>query len=204
MKKLLFLLSFYLLFSPLFGQTPKPSVFVIPPKIKGELSDIQIKFLLITLDDYLSSNFDVSPPPQNNSGECLTGCNFFQLEIEEKDGDTKLSLRRTSDEYRKKETKLCVSCNTTELNEILKILVGNLVRGRIIEKNIVKDDQHKGVLFLRSVNGAFSWYKKGDEDKDGKYEGEIFNGIPSNEGTLTWPDGEKYTGQWKDGRKNLL
>ena len=119
MKKLLFLLSFYLLFSPLFGQTPKPSVFVIPPKIKGELSDIQIKFLLITLDDYLSSNFDVSPPPQNNSGECLTGCNFFQLEIEEKDGDTKLSLRRTSDEYRKKETKLCVSCNTTELNEIL-------------------------------------------------------------------------------------
>ena len=52
------------------------------------------------------------------------------------------------------------------------------------------------------MNGEFSWYKKGDEDKDGKYEGGILNGIPSNEGTLTWPDGEKYTGQWKDGRKN--
>tara|TARA_B100001123_G_scaffold167409_1_gene192768 strand:+ start:397 stop:609 length:213 start_codon:yes stop_codon:yes gene_type:complete len=51
MKKLLFLISFYLLISPLFGQTSKPPIFVIPPKIKGELSEIQIKFLLITLDD---------------------------------------------------------------------------------------------------------------------------------------------------------
>ena len=97
MKKLIFSVVLYFVLPPLFGQTSKPPVFVIPPKIKGELSDIQIKFLLITLDDYLSSNFDVSPPPQNNSGECLTGCNFFQLEIEEKDGDTKLSLKRTSD-----------------------------------------------------------------------------------------------------------
>ena len=114
MKKLIFLLSFYLLVSQLFGQTSKPSVFVIPPKIKGGLSDIQIKFLLITLDDSLSNYFDVSPPPQNNSGECLTGCNFFQLEVEENDGDSRLSLLRKSDEYNKKETKICVSCNTTE------------------------------------------------------------------------------------------
>ena len=82
MKQLFFLVSFYLLFSPTFGQTSKPPVFVIPPKIKGKLSEIQIKFLLITLDDSLSSYFDVSPPPQNKSGECLTGCNFFQLEID--------------------------------------------------------------------------------------------------------------------------
>ena len=103
----------------------------------------------------MSNYFDVSSPPQNNSGECLTGCNFFQLEIEEKDGDTKLSLRRTSNEYRKKETKLCVNCYTTEFNEILKMLVENLVSGRIIEKNIVKESTLK--------NGAFeflTWCKK--------------------------------------------
>ena len=201
-KKLLILLSIYLLFSPLFGQTSKPSIFVIPPTIKGDLSDIQIKFLLITLKESLSNNFDVSPPPQNKSGECLTGCNFIQLGIEKNDGSTLLSLKRTTDELSKKEKKLCVSCNTTELNEMLKNLVENFVTRKKIEKNFVKEKKHKGVLFLRSVNGSFSWYKKGDEDKDGKYEGEIFNGIPSNEGTLTWPDGEKYTGQWKDGRKN--
>ena len=202
MKQLLFLISFYLLFSPLFGQTSKPPVFVIPPKIKGELSEIQIKFLLITLDDSLSSYFDVSPPPQNKSGECLAGCNFFQMEILEEDGVSQLSLKWKSDDFSKIESKHCVRCNTTELNEKLKDLVENLVRGRKFEKNIVEEKKRKGVLFLRSVNGEFRWYKEGDEDKDGKYEGTILNGIPISEGTLTWPDGEKYTGEWKDGRKN--
>ena len=133
-KKLIFLLSFYLLFTPLFGQISKPSVFVIPPKIKGELSEIQIKFLLITLDDSLSSYFDVSTPPQNKSGECLTGCNFFQLEIEKHDGESRLSLVMISDEYRKKESKLCENCNTTELNEMLKNMVENLVNQKKYEQ----------------------------------------------------------------------
>ena len=202
MKQLLFLVSFYLLFPPLFGQTSKPPVFVIPPKIKGKISEIQIKFLLITLVDSLSSYFDVSPPPQNKSGECLAGCNFFQMEILEEDGVSRLSLKWKSDDFRKIESKHCVRCNTTELNEKLKDLVENLVSGRKFENNFIEEKKHKGVLFLRSVNGEFRWYKEGDEVKDGKYEGTILNGIPINEGTLTWPDGEKYTGEWKDGRKN--
>ena len=149
MKKLLFLVSFYLLYYPLFGQSPKPPVFVIPPKIKGELSEIQIKFLLITLDDSLSSYFDVFPPPQNKSGECLAGCNFFQMEILEEDGISKLSLKWKSDDFSKIESKHCVRCNTTELNEKLKNLVENLVSGRKFEKRIVEEKKHKGVLFLR-------------------------------------------------------
>ncbi len=202
MKKLIFLLSFYLLFSPLFGQTSKPSVFVIPPKLKGDLSEIQIKFLLITLGDSLSSYFDISPPPQNKSGECLTGCNFFQVEVEEKDGGYQLSLKWESDDFSKIESNHCVRCNTTELNDKLKDLVENLVIGKKGKNEFVEEKNQKGVLFLRSVNGGFRWYKEGDEDKDGKYQGIISNGIPSNEGILTWPDGEKYTGEWKDGRQN--
>ena len=152
MKQLLFLISFYLLFPPLFGQTSKPPVFVIPPKIQGELSEIQIKFLLITLDDSLSSYFDVYPPPQNESGECLAGCNFFKMEISVEDGVSQLSLKWKSDDFRKIESKHCVRCNTTELNEKLKDLVENLVSGRKFEKNIVEEKKHKGVLFLRLVN----------------------------------------------------
>ena len=202
MKQLFILVSFFLLFPPLFGQSSKPPVFVIPPKIKGELSDIQIKFLQITLDDSLSSYFDVSHPPQNESGECLAGCNFFQMEISEEDGVSQLSLKWKSDDFRKIESNHCVRCNTTELNEKLKDLVENLVSWKKFEKNFVEEKKHKGVLFLRLVNGEFRWYKEGDEDKDGKYEGTILNGIPISEGTLTWPDGEKYTGEWEDGRQN--
>ena len=43
------------------------------------------------------------------------------------------------------------------------------------KQNIVKENKHKGVLFLRSVNGEFRWYNEGDEVKDGKYEGIILN-----------------------------
>jgi len=124
------------------------------------------------------------------------------MEILEEDGVSQLSLKWKSDDFSKIESKHCVRCNTTELNEKLKDLVKNLVSGKKFEKNFVKEKEHKGVLFLRSVNGEFRWYEEGDEDRDGKYEGEILNGIPSSEGELTWPDGEKYTGEWKDGRQN--
>ena len=105
MKHLFFILSFFLLFTPVFGQTSKSSVFVIPPIVKGGISDIHIQFLLITLDDALSIYFDISPPPQNKSGQCLTGCNFFQLEIEKYNKFTRLSLNVTSDQDKKTETK---------------------------------------------------------------------------------------------------
>ena len=202
MKHLLLLVSFYLLFSPLFARSSKPPVFIIPPKIEGQLSDIQIKFLLITLNDSLSSYFDVSPPPQNKSGECLAGCNFFQMEIIEEDGVTQLILKWKSDEFTKIESNHCARCNTTELNEKVRVLVENLVSDKTFGGNFVEEKKFKGVLFLRLVKGEFRWYKDGDEDKDGKYEGVILNGLPSNEGILTWPDGEKYIGEWEDGRQN--
>ncbi|MBS1255878.1 MAG: hypothetical protein MAG581_01688 [Deltaproteobacteria bacterium] len=202
MKHLLFILSFILLVSPLSGQSSKPPGFVIPPIIKGNLSDIQIQFLLITLDDSLSKYFDISAPPQNESGKCLSGCNIFQLDITKNDGVSELGLRWISDDYRKIETKLCVSCNTTQLNENLKDLVENLVSDSKGEKDFELGNTRKGVLFLRMVNGEYRWHSDGDEDKDGKYEGEILNEIPDSFGTLSWPDGEKYTGEWKNGRQN--
>ena len=78
----------------------------------------------------MSNYFDVSNPPQNESGECLAGCNFFQMEILEEDGVSQLSLKWKSDDFSKIESKHCVRCNTTELNEKLKDLVENLVNGK--------------------------------------------------------------------------
>ena len=31
-----------------------------------------------------------------------------------------------------------------------------------------------------------------------KYEGEIKNGLPNGQGTLTWSNGNKYVGEYKD------
>jgi hypothetical protein len=54
------------------------------------------------------------------------------------------------------------------------------------------------------VNGKWGWYKSGNEKKDGKYVGEIENGVPNGQGTFTSPSrfGRNYEGEWKDGRRN--
>ena len=155
-----------------------------------------------TLYDELSKYFDFSLLPQIESGDCLVGCDVFQLQIVEEDGNTQFSLRWMNENFRRIETKLCGGCKTIELNGKLKELVEKLVRGKKVETVVVVEKRRKGVLFHRLVNGEFRWFGNGDEEKDGKYVGDIENGEPIGQGTFTWSDGEKYVGEWKDGRKS--
>ena len=168
MKHLLILLSFLLLSSPLSGQSSKPLGVVLPPIVKGNVSDTRKQFLLNTLYDELSKYFDFSPLPQIESGDCLVGCDVFQLQIVEKDGDTQLSLRWMSENYRRIETKLCVGCKTIELDVKLRELVEKLVGRKKVETVVMDDKSRKGVLFVRLVSGEFRWFEDGDDDKDGK------------------------------------
>ena len=39
-----------------------------------------------------------------------------------------------------------------------------------------------------------------DEDTHQIYKGQVKNGKPNGLGVLTRPDGEKYIGEWKDGK----
>ena len=58
----------------------------------------------------------------------------------------------------------------------------------------------QGVLFLRKENEEMKWFEVGDEEMgDGKYLGDIENGLPNGKGNLTESNGEKYEGEWKDG-----
>ena len=66
-----------------------------------------------------------------------------------------------------------------------------------------------GVLYIGERNGKFGYFTEkweGLENEDnrdiGKYEGEIKNGFPNGQGTMTLPNGNKYVGKWKDGFPN--
>ncbi len=201
-KHILITILILLLSFPLFGQSSKPLGIVLPPILMGNLSNIQIQFLLKTLDEELSKSFDISTPPQNKSGECLVGCDVFRLRIFEKDGEILLSLRRMGESYSKIETKICERCKTIELNEKLKKMIEKLARGKKGKTILAEKKGQKKVLFLRLVKGEFRWYEDGNEDKDAKYEGEIENGLAHGRGTFTWPDGNKYEGEWKNGDQN--
>ena len=57
-------------------------------------------------------------------------------------------------------------------------------------------------LFL--LAGLFAVNSYADEVtiswEDGTYTGEVSNGVPDGQGTLTFADGRKYVGEWNDGR----
>ena len=59
--------------------------------------------------------------------------------------------------------------------------------------------QETGVLFLHLETGETVYSEEGDDDNDGKYVGEIQNGVPNGQGTESSPYGEKYEGEFKDG-----
>ena len=49
--------------------------------------------------------------------------------------------------------------------------------------------------YLHNCQGTFTW-PTGDN-----YVGEWRDGLINGQGTFTWPDGTKYVGEWKDGKK---
>ena len=66
----------------------------------------------------------------------------------------------------------------------------------------VVEKRQTGVLFRRWQNQEWRWFSNGDMKKDLKYVGEIENGGPNGQGTLTSPEGDKYVGEFKDGYRN--
>ena len=207
MKLLLILISFLLLSSPVIGQSSKPLGVVLPPTVMGNVSDTRKHILLNTLDKEVSKYFNVSPPPQIESGELPVVSDVFQLQIVEEDGDTQLTLRWMSGNERKVETKLCGGCKTIELNGKLRELVEKLIGRKKVKPVVVVEKRETVVLFLRRENGQQGWFWDGDENDDTKYVGEIEKGLPHGMGTITfgkgkWKGGKKYVGEWKDGKPN--
>ena len=73
------------------------------------------------------------------------------------------------------------------------------VKETVVEPVVPVEKRQIGVLFYRKVNGKWRWHENGNEDYHEKFVGEIENGKPNGQGTETFPDGDKYVGEFKDG-----
>ena len=60
----------------------------------------------------------------------------------------------------------------------------------------IKNRKLKGVLFQRKLNGKWQW----DENRDGKYVGDIALGKPNGFGIYENSKGDRYEGEWRGGR----
>jgi hypothetical protein len=64
-------------------------------------------------------------------------------------------------------------------------------------------ENHKGeIIYLWKTSSGSKWMGFGDEDTHQKYKCQVKNGKPNGLGVLTRPDGEKYIGEWKDGKEH--
>ena len=50
--------------------------------------------------------------------------------------------------------------------------------------------------------GEWKWFENDDDDRTGRYKGEIENGKPNGQGTYNTTKGHKYVGEWKDGKEH--
>ena len=129
--------------------------------------------------------------------EILQVENVFNLQIIGEGKDTQLNLKWITLDEKKNEEDYCEGCGTGQLRKMIGGLVEKLVGVKEVE--VVVEKKEKGVLYRNNRNGEWGWYKSGNEKEDGKYVGEIENGVPNGQETLTTTYGIKYEGEWKDG-----
>ena len=228
MKNLLIIVSILFLSSPVIGQSGKPQTIIIPTGSLGDISEVRKKMLEKTLESKLDDYFAIVPKElfeeaqeqafqEMDSDECTEDqCilmikeilqieNAFKMDLIVDEGDTQISITWNDQDQKRVEEDYCEGCKTKELRLMIGGLVEKLVGKRVIEKPmVVVEKSTKGVLYERKVNGKWGWHEKGDEEKDGKYVGEIKNRRPNGQGTLTLPNGYMFIGEWTDGENNGL
>ena len=227
------LISILLLSSPLFGQSERPETIIIPVSGIGDVSNTRKIILQNTLEEQLKEHFMLISQERFEEvrekvfeeleyeectedrcimmiQEMLQVENVFHLQVIGEGSNTQLSLSWRTLEEKKKVNDICMGCGTFQLNDKVMGLVEKLVGEKrvevVVQKKpvVVVERKGKGVLYKRKVNGKWGWYKSGNEEKDGKYVGEIDKGLPNGQGTFiidnmyVW---EKYVGEWKDGKK---
>jgi len=72
----------------------------------------------------------------------------------------------------------------------------------LLSSPLYGQSQETNVLYRWKTSSGFQWKTFGNGEVKPKYVGEITNGEPDGNGTLTYSNGDKYEGEWKDGEPN--
>ena len=97
-----------------------------------------------------------------------------------------------------------------------KPLIGNQVKHLLIilsflllSSFITSCEKKEGTLYRWETSSGYEWKTIGDKNNNPQYKGEvnreyiIFGDyIREGVGSLTYPNGRKYVGEWKDGKRN--
>jgi len=145
--------------------------------------------------------------------EMLQVENVFNLQIIGEGEGSQLNLKWITLDEKKNEEDYCKGCGTIELREMIGGLVEKLVGVKeveqpmvLVQKKPILKRKETGILYrdtprTKWIEGGRKWFRSGNEHTQGKFKGEIVNGVPHGRGTTIFPDGGKYVGEFMDGEK---
>jgi len=61
-------------------------------------------------------------------------------------------------------------------------------------------EKKEGTLYFWETSSGYEWKEIGDKDTQIQYRGFVDYGYPEGLGVMTFPTGEKYVGEFKDGK----
>ncbi len=187
---LLIILSFFLLSSPVIGQSERPETIIVPVSSMGDVSDTRKQILENTLTDELRKHFRIVPQEKYeqvleqvfqeleyeecSEDQCIMRIqeilqveNVFNLQIIGEGKDSQLNLKWITLDEKKNEEDYCEGCGTGQLRKMIGGLVEKLVGGKRVEvvvqkKPVVVVEKNEKEILYGSIGygGKWKWYKK--------------------------------------------
>ena len=69
----------------------------------------------------------------------------------------------------------------------------------LLSSLVIGDNQKGETLYEWKTASGIKWIEIGDKDFHAKYIGDVMIGKPHGIGTVVYPDGNKYVGEWMNG-----
>ena len=69
----------------------------------------------------------------------------------------------------------------------------------LISTHLIGESRTNETLYEWKTSSGIQWREIGDKDFHAKYQGDVVIGKPHGVGTLVYPDGNKYVGEWMNG-----
>ena len=66
---------------------------------------------------------------------------------------------------------------------------------------IVDNHKDENTYYRWGEGGYYNWMRFGDKETQPMYQGQVKDGKPNGLGVLIYPDGRKYVGEYKDGKR---
>ena len=80
----------------------------------------------------------------------------------------------------------------------MKHLLINIISILLLSSPVIGESKTSETLYEWKTSSGIQWREIGDKDFHAKYKGEVENLEPKGKGIETFPNGEKYVGEFKE------